>query len=67
MTGHRADDFVIVNLTLFSRNLAPNLEVSASIYNLFDTKYGYPGSADHLQETITQDGRSFRVKLTYKF
>ncbi len=67
VSAHRADDFVVVNLTLFSRKLARNLDVSASIYNLFDTKYGYPGAEDHLQEVITQDGRSFRVKLTYKF
>lgn len=67
VSGHRADDFAIVNLTLFSQKLVRNLEFSASIYNLFDTKYGYPGAGDHVQEMIAQDGRGFRVKLTYRF
>ena len=65
---HRtADDFVLVNWTLFSRELVKDLEISASVYNLFDTRYGIPGSAAHAQDVIQQDGRSFRVKLTYKF
>jgi iron complex outermembrane receptor protein len=67
LAGRRADDFVTANLTLFSRELVKGLEVSASIYNLFDTKYGYPGAEDHLQDVIQQDGRSFRLKLTYRF
>lgn len=67
LAGSRADDFVTANLTLFSRELVKGLEVSASVYNLFDTKYGYPGAEDHLQDVIEQDGRSFRLKLTYRF
>jgi len=43
------------------------LEVSGSLYNLFDTKYATPAAREHLQDTIQQDGRSFRLKLTYKF
>lgn len=67
LAGGQADDFLTANLTLFSRELVEGLEVSASVYNLFDTKYGYPGAEDHLQEVIRQDGRSFRLKLTYRF
>ncbi len=67
LAGRRADDFVIGNLTLFSREIVKGLEVSASVYNLFDTQYGSPGAGDHLQDTIQQDGRSFRLKMTYKF
>ena len=63
----RADDFVVVNWTLFSQKLLKNLEVSASIYNLFDTDYASPGASEHLQEMIAQDGRGFRVKITYRF
>jgi iron complex outermembrane receptor protein len=43
------------------------LELSASIYNLFDTKYGYPGGDEHVQDVLYQDGRTFRLKLTYTF
>jgi outer membrane receptor for ferrienterochelin and colicins len=67
LAGRHADEFVMANLTLLSREVVKNLEVSATIYNLFDTRYGYPGAGGHLQDVIAQDGRSFRVKLTYKF
>jgi len=67
LADNRADSFAVVNLTLFSRELARGLEASASIYNLFDTHYGFPGSADHLQDLLPAPGRDFRVKLTYRF
>ena len=57
----------IVNLTLFSQNLVKNLEFSASVYNLLDRQYGDPASRFHTQDLIGQDGRSFRLKLTYRF
>lgn len=57
----------LTNLTLLKRQLAPGLEASLSLYNLFDRKYGDPASDEHLQNTIGQDGRTFRVKLTYRF
>jgi len=62
-----ANDYWLANFTLFSQKLAPGLEVSASIYNLFDARYEHPASTAHLQDTIEQPGRSFRVKLTYRF
>lgn len=66
-TRQREDGYVLANVTLFSQNLAPGLEVSASIYNLFDARYANPVSSSHTQDVIEQPGRSFRVKLTYKF
>lgn len=65
--AHHVDDFLITNLTLFSRNLYKGLEISASAYNLFDVDYGDPGAEDHLQDVIKQDGVSFRLKVTYSF
>jgi iron complex outermembrane receptor protein len=59
--------YLLANWTLFSRDLVKNLEVSASVYNLFDAKYGHPGGPEHLQESIAQDGRTFRFKFTYRF
>jgi outer membrane receptor for ferrienterochelin and colicins len=60
-----------VNLTLFSQNLIKGLELSATIYNLLDTRYDDPATQGqgrtHLQDLIEQDGRTFRVKLTYRF
>ena len=65
--GRNAPGYGIVNFTLFSQNLLKNLEVSASIYNLLDTSYSDPATPFHHQDLIPQDGRSFRVKLTYRF
>jgi outer membrane receptor for ferrienterochelin and colicins len=71
--GNFAKSFFVTNLTLYSRDLLKNLELSASLYNLFDCRYGDPGGAEHIQDPahpldiIHQDGRTFRVKLTYKF
>ena len=62
-----ADAFWLTNLTLSSTKLVKGLEVSASVYNLFDKRYGDPGSGEHLQDVIEQDGRSVRIQLTYGF
>jgi iron complex outermembrane receptor protein len=67
LRGMDAGGFETVNFTIFSHDLVKNLEFSGSIYNLFDARYGDPSSRFHLQDTIEQDGRSFRLKLAYRF
>jgi iron complex outermembrane receptor protein len=57
--------YTVVNATLLGRNLGKRLDISASIYNLLDKKYFDPPSSATLQMPIQQDGRSFRVKLTW--
>ena len=59
--------FFLTNITLFNQNLLKGLELSASVYNLFNTRYEDPGGEEHRQDVIPQDGRSFRFKLTYGF
>jgi len=69
--GTDAGAYGVVNLTLFSQNLAKGFDLSASVYNLLDRKFSDPASQVHgrlhEQDTIEQDGRTFRVKLTYRF
>lgn len=65
--GNYAKAHYVTNVTLFSQRLVRNLEASVSVYNLFDHDYGDPASVEHRQDVIPQDGRTFRVKLTYKF
>jgi iron complex outermembrane receptor protein len=67
LAGRLAPGFFLTNVTLFSQHLVKGLEISASVYNLFDTHYGDPGAEEHRQDVIPQDGRSFRFKLTYGF
>lgn len=66
-----SDDFTggycVANFTLFSRELVQGLEVSASIYNLFDRRYSDPMGPDFTQQFLEQDGRMFRVKATYRY
>ena len=65
--GGNAGAYGIVNLTLFSQKLIKNLEMSAGVYNLLDRRYEDPASHFHVQDVIEQDGRTFRLKLAYRF
>ena len=67
LQGNNTDGYGITNLTLSSQKLLENLEVSASIYNLFDKEYADPASEEHVQNSIVQDGRNFRIKASYTF
>ena len=67
LANREADAFFITNMTLYSQNLLKGMEISGSVYNLFNEHYGDPAGAEFRQDVIEQDGRSFRIKLTYKF
>ncbi len=68
LNGSDAPEFFITNLTLSSRDLLfKGLEVSATVYNLLDRHYESPSSADYLQNSLRQDGRGYRLKVTYAF
>lgn len=67
VSGGHAGEHYITNMTLFSKDILRNLELSFHISNLFDSRYEDPGSEEHLQDTIEQNGRTFRAKLTYLF
>ena len=62
-----AGAFWVANVTLLARQLAPNTELSISAYNLFDRHYADPGSVEHVQATLPQDGRSLLVRLHHAF
>lgn len=66
-TSGSAGGYWIANLTLLAARLAPNLEMAASVYNLFDRRYADPAGPEVSQPSIQQDGRTFRLKLTYTF
>jgi iron complex outermembrane receptor protein len=67
LAGEHTAGFLITNLNLSSEKLPFGLQASASLYNLFDTQYGYAGAEDHLQDVLSQDGRTFYVVLSRKF
>lgn len=67
LAGNNASPFYILNLSLFSQRIVKGWELSAHLNNLANQKYGYPGSGEHRQDIIDQDGRTFWVKLKYRF
>jgi outer membrane receptor for ferrienterochelin and colicins len=67
IAGSYASPFMTTNLTLFGTKIVPGLDFSASVYNIFNQKYGDPGGPEQVLPAIQQDGRTFWVKLTYRF
>jgi iron complex outermembrane receptor protein len=67
LTGGRTPSFVLLNATLYAKDLGHGLEASASVYNALRTRYADPGSEEHRQAVIPQDGRSFAVRLGWRF
>ena len=46
--------------------LGRSFELFGTVRNLFDVDYAIPASDQHLQDTIPQNGRTFRVGLRVK-
>jgi iron complex outermembrane receptor protein len=67
LAGGTANGHLLTNLTLLGERITKNIEISATIYNLFDQRYSDPGAREHLQDLIAQDGRNYRLKLVYHF
>ncbi len=58
--------FAVFNATITGHILRKHLDVSASLYNAFNTRYADPGRPEDPEDAILQDGRTFRVKITYR-
>ena len=48
LSGRKVSGFSVTNFTLLSKNVSKNWEFSASVYNLFNQKYGNPGGKNTL-------------------
>lgn len=67
LAGNRTDGKTLANLTLSSRQLFEGLDLSASVYDLFGTRHDETGSGIEPMDTIPQDRRTFRLKVSYAF
>jgi iron complex outermembrane receptor protein len=67
LAGPLSGAYVVPNFTLFARDISRRWEISASLYNAFDRKYADPSGNGLVENIIVQDGRSFRIKVGYKF
>lgn len=66
--GNQVPGMMLAHLTVLSRELAKGLDVSVSIYNVFNRKYREPVGLNFFPvDAVEQDGRSFRAKLAYRF
>jgi outer membrane cobalamin receptor len=66
LQGAAAPAFTTANATVSAR-LVRGLRLAASVYNLTDSRRVDPGSEEHRQDVIPQDGRFLRVELSYRF
>ncbi len=67
LDGTELGDYAVSNMHLTTSALAKGLELSLGIYNLFDKRYAHPASEINWQNALEQDGRSVRLKLSYRF
>ena len=67
LADNKTDEAFVTNLVFLSRKLLKGLAVSAGVYNIFDEEYSHPVSDAHEQDSIEQDGRTYRLKIDYTF
>jgi iron complex outermembrane receptor protein len=67
LAGNTVSGFAVFNLTVLGHTLGKHMDLSASIYNILDKKYSDPGRPEDPEDSIPQDGRSFRIKITSRF
>lgn len=68
LAGSQDPSYTIANVTLLARPFgADGLELSGTVYNVFDEAYGDPGGGEHLMNIIPMDGRTARVGVRYRF
>jgi iron complex outermembrane receptor protein len=64
--GNVARSARTANLT-FVEPIGARLDVVGAIRNMFGARYGDPGSEEHRQDVIEQDGRTFSIGLRWRF
>jgi outer membrane receptor protein involved in Fe transport len=64
-TGGSVSPFTIVNVSLFGRGIGKRVDLSANLYNVMNKKYYDPPSTGLSELEVQQDGRTFRVKMTW--
>jgi outer membrane receptor for ferrienterochelin and colicins len=67
LADSKIEGFLLTNVTLLHTRLFWNLGLSATIYNLFNKRYWDPAGTEHRQDSLLQDGRSFRIKIGVGF
>lgn len=67
LAGDTTPDAFLANLSFHAANLFAKVRLTATVYNLFDEDFFVPGSAEHPQDQVIQEGRSFSLVANYHF
>ncbi len=65
--GGKAAGFAVVNVTLSKAHVVKGVSLAFSVYNLLDADYADPGSREHREDVINQDGRTYRLGAELEF
>jgi outer membrane receptor for ferrienterochelin and colicins len=65
IAGNQLSATGTVNLTV-TKSLGRSFELLGTVRNMFDVDYAIPASDSHVQDSIPQNGRTFRVGLRVK-
>jgi iron complex outermembrane receptor protein len=65
--GGTAPAWAVADLNLLGRDLDRGLRISAGLYNVFDAAWYDVGGEEHVQRLLRQDGRNFRLALSWSF
>ena len=67
LAGKSADGHTLTNFSLLAPETFKRLDLSATLYNVFNAKYADPVPDGFTQDVIPQDGRSMRVRATLHY
>ena len=67
LEGRKLGGYAISHLHLSTDKWLKAIELSLAIRNLFDKRYAQPGADTNWQDSLEQDGRSFRLQGSFHF
>lgn len=67
LSGGTADPFALFNLIVGSQTPIRGYDLRLCVYNLFDADIHVPGSPEHIQDLIPQEGRTVWLQASRMF
>jgi outer membrane receptor for ferrienterochelin and colicins len=65
LAGHRLPSATLATVTMI-QPVGRSFELSGTVRNLFNEQYADPASSNHVQDSISQNGRTVRIGLRWK-
>ena len=66
LLGNSLPPFALASVTMV-QPIGRSFDISGTVRNLFNAQYAVPGSDQQLQDSIPQNGRTFRIGVRWKF